>query len=53
MTKIEGHNMSAQEYLDRESEYKIVFFFVDNDPWLVLQININGWTWYFQHEGGL
>lgn len=53
MTKIEGHNMSAQEYLDRESEYKIVFFFADNDPWLVLQININGWTWYFQHEGGL
>lgn len=53
MAKIEGHNMSAQEYLDRESEYKIVFFFADNDPWLVLQININGWTWYFQHEGGL
>jgi hypothetical protein len=53
MTKIEGHNMSTQEYLDRESEYKIVFFFADNDPWLVLQININGWTWYFQHEGGL
>ena len=53
MTKIEGHNMSAKEYLDRESEYKIVFFFADNDPWLVLQININGWTWYFQHEGGL
>ena len=53
MTKIEGHNMSAQEYLDRESEYKLVFFFADNDPWLVLQININGWTWYFQHEGGL
>ena len=53
MTKIEGHNMSAQEYLDRESEYKIVFFFADNDPWLVLQININGWTWYFHHEGGL
>lgn len=53
MTKIEGHNMSAQEYLDRESEYKIVFFFADNNPWLVLQININGWTWYFQHEGDL
>ena len=53
MTKIEGHNMSAQEYLDRESEYKIVFFFADNDPWLALRININGWTWYFQTEGGL
>lgn len=53
MTKIEGYNMSAQEYLDRESEYKIVFFFADNNPWLVLQININGWTWYFQHEGDL
>ncbi|MCD8136310.1 MAG: FimB/Mfa2 family fimbrial subunit [Parabacteroides gordonii] len=53
MTKIEGHNMTPQEYLDRESEYKIVFFFADNDPWLALQININGWTWYFQYEGGL
>lgn len=53
MTKIEGYNMSAQEYLDRESEYKIVFFFADNDPWLALRININGWTWYFQNEGGL
>lgn len=53
MTKIEGHNMSAQEYLDRESEYKIIFFFADNDPWLALRININGWTWYFQNEGGL
>lgn len=53
MTKIEGHNMTPQEYLDRESEYKIVFFFADNDPWLALQININGWTWYFQYEGDL
>lgn len=53
MTKIEGYNMTSQEYLDRESEYKIIFFFADNDPWLALQININGWTWYFQNEGGL
>lgn len=53
MTKIEGYTMTPQEYLDRESEYKIIFFFADNDPWLALQININGWTWYFQHEGGL
>lgn len=53
MTKIEGYNLTAQEYLDRESEYKIIFFFSDKDPWLALQININGWTWYFQTEGGL
>ena len=51
MTKIEGYNLSAQEYLDRESEYKIIFFFSERDPWLALQININGWTWYFQTEG--
>lgn len=50
MTKIEGYNMSVQEYLDRESEYKIIFFFTDKDPWLAMQININGWTWYFQTE---
>ena len=53
MTKIEGHNMTPQEYLDRESEYKIIFFFSDNDPWLALRISINVWTWYFQNEGGL
>ncbi|MCL3850590.1 FimB/Mfa2 family fimbrial subunit [Parabacteroides sp. GYB001] len=53
MTKIEGYNMSVQEYLDRESEYKIIFFFTERDPWLAMQININGWTWYFQTEGGL
>ena len=45
--------MTPQEYLDRESEYKIIFFFSDNDPWLALRISINGWTWYFQNEGGL
>ena len=50
MTKIEGHNFSSQEYLDRESEYKIVFFFSDKDPWLALRIQINDWTWYLQPE---
>ena len=27
LTKMEGHNIPAQEYLDRQSEYAIVFFY--------------------------
>ncbi|MCD7901075.1 MAG: FimB/Mfa2 family fimbrial subunit [Bacteroides sp.] len=53
MTEMEGHKWSAQEYFDRQDEYAIVFFFGDNpgsDSWLTVQININGWTYYFQTE---
>ena len=39
---------NAQEYLDREDEYKISFFF--SESWLAVQININGWTYRFQDE---
>lgn len=51
MTGIVGHNLEPQEYLDRESEYKIVFFF--SGSWNTIQIEINGWTWYVQSEGGM
>lgn len=48
MTNMEGYNMSAQEYLDRQDEYRIVFFF--SDSWHAVQIQINGWTYYIQPE---
>ena len=57
MTAMEGYSRKVQEYLDREDEYKIVFFFADSssssDLWQALQIQINGWTWYLQTEGGM
>ena len=51
MTNMESHDMKLQEYLDREDEYKITFFF--SDSWNAVQININGWTWYQQTEGDI
>lgn len=48
MTNMENHNWSAQEYLDRQDEYAIVFFM--SESWIATQININGWTWYIQNE---
>jgi len=50
MTEMEGHNWSEQEYLDRQDEYVIVFFF-SSSSWLAVQISINGWTYYLQTEG--
>jgi hypothetical protein len=41
LTEMEGHKKwSEQEYLDRQNEYQIVFFF--SELWLAVQINING-----------
>lgn len=51
MTEMEGHRWGLQEYLDRQDEYVIVFFFADSADWNVVRININGWTWYKQTEG--
>lgn len=55
MTEMEGHKKwSMQEYLDRQDEYAIIFVFSggneDDDNWLSVRININGWTWYVQEE---
>ncbi len=53
MTDMEGNNWGVQEYLDRQDEYKIIFFFSEtsSDLWQAIQIQINGWTWYSQTEG--
>ena len=51
LTKMEGHNIPAQEYLDRQSEYAIVFFY---NPellnFLFTKIVINGWTVWLKGE---
>lgn len=51
LTKMEGHNIPAQEYLDRQSEYAIVFFY---NPellnFLSSKIVINGWTIWLKGE---
>jgi len=51
LTKMEGHNIPAQEYLDRQSEYAIVFFY---NPellnFLSTKIMINGWTIWLKSE---
>lgn len=36
-------NMSAQEYLDRESEWSMIFFLDTNHRWLKTQVIINDW----------
>ena len=51
LTKMEGHNIPAQEYLDRQSEYAIVIFY---NPellnFLSTKIVINGWTIWLKGE---
>ena len=51
LTKMEGHNIPAQEYLDRQSEYAIVFFY---NPELLNFLStksvINGWTIWLKGE---
>lgn len=42
MTNMEGGSMDSQEYLDRQSNYHIIFFL--SESWLAVQIVINGWT---------
>lgn len=49
MTNMENSGMGVQEYLDRQDEYKIIFFF--SESWIAVQININGWTYHIQTEG--
>lgn len=52
LTEMEGHRnqMTAQEYLDRQDEYSLVFFLDDNLDWLKIQIIINGWTVRFNNS---
>jgi len=50
MLQLQEHKWPDQEYLDREYEFKIVFFF--DKPWNIIKIGIeiNGWTYYLQIE---
>ena len=51
LTKMEGHNIPAQEYLDRQSEYAIVFFYnPELMNFLSTKIVINGWTIWLKGE---
>lgn len=50
LTKMEGHNISAQEYLDRQDEYSIIFFLtpVGPDPnptgYLCFKVQVKDWV---------
>ncbi|RGS35577.1 FimB/Mfa2 family fimbrial subunit [Bacteroides cellulosilyticus] len=50
MTKLGGNKMETQEYLDRESEFKIIFFFSEAESWLAVQVQIGDWIWRIQTE---
>lgn len=52
LTEMEGHKsqMTAQEYLDRQDEYSLIFFLDDNLAWLKIQVIINGWTVRFNNS---
>ena len=38
-----GHNMTEQEFLDREDEYLFTFFLDDSHRWVEMHINILSW----------
>ena len=46
-------DMKAQEYLDRESEWSMVFFLDDGFRWVNVHIIINGWTVRLNHIDGM
>lgn len=46
-------DMSAQEFLDRESEWSMIFFLDDGFRWINVEIIINGWTVRLNHIDGL
>ena len=50
MTKLGGNKMETQEYLDRESEFKIIFFFSEAESWLAVQVQIGDWISRIQTE---
>ena len=37
-------SMSDQEYLDRQSDYSLLFFLDKNDKWINVQIKVGDWT---------
>ena len=44
-------DMSMQEYLDRESEWAIVFFLDDGMRWINTRIVVNDWVVRINHIG--
>ena len=49
LTKMEGHNIPAQEYLDRQDEYNMTFFLDEGNRWMSAVIIINDWR-IVRHE---
>ena len=37
-------SIDSQEFLDRESEWSMIFFLSSNLAWIKTYININDWT---------
>ncbi|WP_293710445.1 FimB/Mfa2 family fimbrial subunit [uncultured Parabacteroides sp.] len=51
LTNMEGNDWSAQEYLDRQDRYLIVFFYSSlENGWSASQIVINDWVVYKSNE---
>lgn len=52
LTEMQGYTWGTQEYLDRQSEFVVVFYFYGSvsEAWSVIRIIVNGWTWYVQTE---
>ena len=48
LTKMEGHKISAQEYLDRQDEYSIIFFLRKTDdpgmPYVCYKVQVKDWV---------
>lgn len=53
LTEAEGHEMTNQEYLDRQDEYNMTFFLDENMKWINTRIVINDWIVRFNDMSGL
>jgi len=53
LTEAEGHEMTQQEYLDRQDEYNMTFFLDENMKWINTRIIINDWVVRFNDISGL
>ena len=53
LTEAEGHEMTNQEYLDRQDEYNMTFFLDENMKWINTRIVINDWVVRFNDMSGL
>lgn len=53
LTEAEGHDMTQQEYLDRQDEYNMTFFLDENMKWINTRIVINDWVVRFNEISDL